>query len=181
MRTVLTFIAGLTIWTSTVVAQHSALSSSDCAGSWYLDRVAFSEPGMEFLRKSIGMENGVFSEAKYEKNWKWIQQKIENRAYKLGISPKLESCEYESQDSIQRGAAIISFHTAANGCSGCGVVKNGILKMESPLCTQRGCDIEEAIFYDLVGPIPIHLLDGMLVIGSWDGRCMYFLKRDEKK
>jgi hypothetical protein len=164
-----------------VFAQQPVQESSVCAGAWYLIQVEFNNEGKAWLRKEIGTENGIFSQARYDENWRSIQRNIENRVYRLGIWPDPQGCEYESQDSIQRGTDGISFRTAANTCSGCGVIKNGVFKMESPLCTSRGCDIEGAIFNDLSRPLPIRIWGELLVIGSEETRCVYYLMRDQKK
>jgi hypothetical protein len=163
-----------------VFAQQPVQESSVCAGAWYLIQVEFNNEGKAWLRKEIGTENGIFSQARYDENWRSIQRNIENRVYRLGIWPDPQGCEYNSPNIIERGTDRIGYSTAANGCSGCGTIRDGAISV-APMCTMVWCDIERAIFYDLSRPLPIRIWGELLVIGSEETRCVYYLMRDQKK
>jgi len=146
-------------------------------GSWHLVKVDFSPENQEELRKQLGIEKGEFSESKFEKNWNWIQRNIDNGHYTLFIGHVANGCVPSQRDSMELWPDRVAFQTGCNTCSGCGEVRDGILTMEWPMCTQRGCDIDGAIFYDLKGPIPIGMQGDTLVIGSPETRCIYYLMR----
>lgn len=146
-------------------------------GSWELVSVDFSPEAEEQLRKQLGKEKGEFSEPKFESNWNWIQQNIYNGHYTFFIGHVANGCVPEQRDSIEFLPDMVSFKTGCNTCSGCGEIRDGILTMKAPRCTQLGCAIDGAIFYDLTGPLPIRLVSDTLVIGSSETRCIYYLLR----
>lgn len=172
-----TILSVLLLWVSCRLIQLSMEPLWDGYGSWRLVKVDFSPETQEQLRKQLGREEGVFSEPKFERNWNWILRNIDNGHYTFFIGHVVNGCVPEQRDSMELWPDRVAFRTGCNTCSGCAEVRDGMLTMEWPLCTRIGCDIDEAIFYDLTGPLPIRLVSDTLVIGSSETRCIYYLLR----
>ncbi len=147
-------------------------------GSWRLVKVDFSPETREQLRKQLGIEDGEFSEAKFEKNWNWIQRYIGNGHYTFYIGHVANGCVPAQRDSMEFLSNSVAFRTGCNTCSGCAEVRDGVITANRRLmCTQVWCEIDDVIFYDLTGPLPIRLVNDTLVIGSSETRCIYYLTR----
>ncbi|MCF8258392.1 MAG: META domain-containing protein [Flavobacteriales bacterium] len=149
----------------------------DGYGSWRLVKVDFTPETQEQLRKQLGREKGEFSESKFQSNWNWIQRNIDNGHYGFFIGHVASGCVPEQRDSMELWPDRVGFRTGCNTCSGCAEVRDGVLTTDWLMCTELGCDIDYAIFYDLKGPIPIGMQGDTLVIGSLETRCIYYLTR----
>ncbi len=175
---VVAIVSALILWAGgQAYAQLQVQRSSECFGSWYLVKVDFSPQTKAQIREQLGMGKGEFSESKFEKNWNWIQRNIDNGRHTISIESTTNVCNNTNPKATEFWPDWFKYTTGCNSCIGCGEINDGILKMNWAECTMLGCDIEDAIFKDLRGPLPIRLVNDTLVIGSSETRCIYYLTR----
>lgn len=174
---IITILSAILLWGSCKLIQQRMEPLWEGYGSWELVSVDFSPEAEDKLFEQLGNEMGEFSEPKFERNWNWIQQNIYNGHYTFFIGHAANGCVPEQRDSMEFLPNRVAFRTGCNTCSGCGEIRDGVMTMEWLMCTEVGCDIDGAIFYDLTGPLPIRLVSDTLVIGSLETRCIYYLMR----